>query len=53
MIDNNIHLMVRGHEICRGKSACKNADVVLSLAYGHNMHPDESVFITTPIMGAK
>lgn len=27
--------------------------VVLSLAYGHNMHQDESVFITIPTMGAK
>jgi hypothetical protein len=53
MIDNKMHLMVRDHEICREKSASKNANVVLSLAYGHNVHQDESVFITTPHMGAK
>ncbi len=53
MIDNNRLLMVRSHEIWREDCASLNARVVLSLAFGNNMHQDESVFITIPTMRAK
>jgi uncharacterized GH25 family protein len=53
MIDNRTLLMVRGHEIWQEDCASMNAHVVLSLTYGHNMHQDESVYITIPTRGAK
>jgi hypothetical protein len=53
MIDNKKLLMVLGHEIWREDCASMNAHVVLSLAYGHNMRQNDSVFITIPTMRAK
>lgn len=40
MRDNKMFLMIHGHEIWLEESAKENADVELSLVYGHNMRQD-------------